>query len=44
MFVDPDGNGVHGLDERIRVRSLMEGRAFHYRLMKAYASETNGRE
>ena len=38
MFVDPDGNGVHGLDERIRVRSLMEGRAFLYRLMKAYAS------
>ena len=38
MFVDPDGNGVHGLDERIRVRSLMEGRTFHYRLMKAYAS------
>ena len=38
MFVDPDGNGVHGLDERIRVRSLMEGRAFHYALMKAFAS------
>lgn len=38
MFVDPDGNGVHGLDERIRVRSLMEGRSFLYRLMKAYAS------
>ena len=41
MFVDPDGNGVHGLDERIRVRSLMEGRAFLYRLMKAYASGAN---
>lgn len=38
MFVDPDGNGVHGLDERIRVRSLMEGRSFLYRLMKLYAS------
>ncbi len=41
MFVDPDGNGVHGLDERLRVRSLMEGRTFHYRLMKAYASGDN---
>lgn len=39
MFVDPDGNGVHGVNERIRVRSLFEGREFLYRLIKAYASE-----
>ena len=39
MFVDPDGNGVHGLDERIRVRSLLEGRAFLYNLIKAYAAK-----
>ncbi|WP_034161368.1 M20/M25/M40 family metallo-hydrolase [Sphingomonas sp. ERG5] len=36
MFSDPDGQGVHGLNERIRVKSLMDGRAFLYRLVKAY--------
>ncbi|NWK97307.1 peptidase M20 [Sphingobium lactosutens] len=36
MFADPDGQGVHGLNERIRVKSLMDGRAFLYRLVKAY--------
>ena len=39
MFVDPDGNGVHGLNERIRKRSLLEGRTFLYRLMKSYAAD-----
>jgi acetylornithine deacetylase/succinyl-diaminopimelate desuccinylase-like protein len=39
IFVDPDGNGVHGLDERVRVKSLLDGRAFLYRLTKAYASQ-----
>lgn len=38
VFVDPDGNGVHGLDERVRVKSLLEGRTFLYRLVKAYGS------
>lgn len=38
VFVDPDGNGVHGLDERVRVRSLMDARTFHYRLIKAYGN------
>lgn len=38
VFVDPDGNGVHGLNERIRVRSLLDARAFHYRLIKAYGN------
>src|SRR5258708_38784041 len=28
MFRDPDGSGVHGLNERIRVRSLYEGHRF----------------
>lgn len=37
VFVDPDGNGVHGLDERVRVKSLMEARVFLYRLVKTYA-------
>ena len=36
LFGDPDGQGVHGLNERIRVRSLLEGRVFMYRLAKAY--------
>lgn len=39
VFRDPDGNGVHGLDERIRVTSLLDARAFLYRLVKACASE-----
>ena len=36
MFGDPDGGGVHGLNERIRVRSLYEGRDFLFDLVKAY--------
>lgn len=39
IFRDPDGNGVHGLNERIRVRSVMEARQFLYRLVKAYADQ-----
>jgi acetylornithine deacetylase/succinyl-diaminopimelate desuccinylase-like protein len=38
MFQDPDGSGVHGLNERIRVRSLYEGHEFLYRLVKLYGS------
>jgi len=37
MFRDPDGGGVHGLNERIRVRSLYEGHEFLFRLVKLYA-------
>jgi acetylornithine deacetylase/succinyl-diaminopimelate desuccinylase-like protein len=37
MFADPDGSGVHGLNERIRVRSLYEGREFLYRVVKRLA-------
>lgn len=33
---DPDGNGVHGLNERIEVRSLYVGRDYLYDLIKAY--------
>jgi acetylornithine deacetylase/succinyl-diaminopimelate desuccinylase-like protein len=39
VFRDADGNGVHGLDERIRVTALLDARAFLYRLVKAYAGE-----
>jgi len=39
MFGEPDGGGVHGLNERIRVRSLYEGREFLYRVVKLYATQ-----
>jgi acetylornithine deacetylase/succinyl-diaminopimelate desuccinylase-like protein len=39
MFGDPDGGGVHGLNERIRVRSLYEGRDFLYKVVKLYAMD-----
>jgi acetylornithine deacetylase/succinyl-diaminopimelate desuccinylase-like protein len=35
---DPDGNGAHGLNERIEVRSLYIGRDYLYDLIKAYAN------
>nr|WP_282570971.1 M20/M25/M40 family metallo-hydrolase [Sphingopyxis sp. MSC1_008] len=38
IFVDPDGNGVHGLNERVRVKSLYDARQFLYRLVKTYSS------
>jgi len=34
---DPDGNGVHGLNERKSVRSLYVGRDFLFDLVKRYA-------
>ncbi len=37
VFVDPDGDGVHGLDERVRVQSLYDARTFLYRLVKTYS-------
>ncbi len=37
LFSDPDGNNVHAPNERIRVRSVKEGRDFIYRLIQAYA-------
>ena len=36
MFSDGATTNAHGLNERIRVRSLMEGREFLHRLTKAY--------
>ncbi|MFZ1742882.1 MAG: M20/M25/M40 family metallo-hydrolase [Pontixanthobacter sp.] len=35
---DPDGNGVHGLDERTEARSLFVGRDYYYDLIKTYAN------
>ncbi len=37
LWGDPDGNGVHGLDERIEVQALMVGRRFLNELVRAYA-------
>lgn len=37
MWGDPDGNGAHGLDERMEVRSVMVGRDYLYDLVQAYA-------
>jgi acetylornithine deacetylase/succinyl-diaminopimelate desuccinylase-like protein len=36
-WVDPDGNGIHGLNERRSVRSLFIGRDFLTDLVKLYA-------
>jgi acetylornithine deacetylase/succinyl-diaminopimelate desuccinylase-like protein len=41
MFRDPDGSGVHGLNERIRVRSLYEGHEYLYRVVKLYGGGRN---
>jgi acetylornithine deacetylase/succinyl-diaminopimelate desuccinylase-like protein len=38
-FRDADGNGVHGLNERMRVKSLYEGRDFLYQVVKIYANQ-----
>ena len=39
MFGDPDGDGVHGLNERIHVTSLYNGRDFLYGVVKLYAMQ-----
>jgi len=36
---DPDGNGVHGLNERRSIRAVFVGRDFLTDLVKAYANE-----
>jgi acetylornithine deacetylase/succinyl-diaminopimelate desuccinylase-like protein len=39
MFIDPDLSNIHGLNERIRVQSLYDGRDFLYSLVKLYADQ-----
>jgi acetylornithine deacetylase/succinyl-diaminopimelate desuccinylase-like protein len=39
IFQDPDGGNIHGLNERVRVQSVYEGRAFLYSLVKEYADQ-----
>ena len=41
MFVDPDLGNIHGLNERIRVQSLYDGRDFLYELVKVYAQQVH---
>jgi acetylornithine deacetylase/succinyl-diaminopimelate desuccinylase-like protein len=40
MFHDADGPHSHGLNERIRIKSLMDGRRFLYEVVKRYANAT----
>lgn len=37
-FVDPDAGFIHGLNERVRVTSLYEGRDFLYKLVQTYVN------
>ena len=37
LWGDPDGNGAHGLNERLEARSLYVGRDYLFDLIKAYA-------
>jgi len=39
MFHDAEGSHAHGLDEHIRVKSLLDGRRFLYEVIKAYAMQ-----
>lgn len=39
MFQGPEGSGIHGLNEHLRVKSLFNGQEFLYRLAKRLASE-----
>lgn len=38
IFQDAEGNHVHGVNERIRVQSLMDARRFLYEVVKRYAN------
>jgi acetylornithine deacetylase/succinyl-diaminopimelate desuccinylase-like protein len=39
VFVGPDLGNIHGLNEYVGVKSLLEGREFLYRLVKIYAEQ-----
>jgi len=39
LFLEPDGNGMHGLNERVRVSMLYEGRDYLHDLLQAYATQ-----
>mgnify|MGYP002651950251 CR=1 FL=1 len=37
VWLDPDGNGLHGLNERVEVKSLLTGRAYLTELVRTLA-------
>jgi acetylornithine deacetylase/succinyl-diaminopimelate desuccinylase-like protein len=39
VFIGPDLGHIHGLNEYVGVKSLLEGREFLYRLVKVYAEQ-----
>jgi len=39
LFFDPDGNGVHGLNERVRVNSVYKSRDFLFEVVKIYVNQ-----
>jgi len=39
MFHDAEGSHAHGLNERIRVKSLLDGRRFLYEVVQIYANQ-----
>ena len=39
IFFDTDGNGAHGLNERVRVDATYKGRDFLYDIVKVYANQ-----
>jgi acetylornithine deacetylase/succinyl-diaminopimelate desuccinylase-like protein len=39
LFIGPDLGGIHGLNEYVAVKSLLEARDFMYRLVRIYAEQ-----
>jgi acetylornithine deacetylase/succinyl-diaminopimelate desuccinylase-like protein len=39
LFLGPDLGHIHGLNEYVSVQSLLDCRAFLYRLVKVYSDE-----
>ena len=39
IFYEADGGGVHGLNERLRVKSVYDGRDYLHRLVQIYANQ-----
>ena len=39
IFYEADGGGVHGLNERLRVKSVYDGRDYMHRLVQIYADK-----
>jgi acetylornithine deacetylase/succinyl-diaminopimelate desuccinylase-like protein len=44
IFRDMDGSGVHGLDERLRVKSLYDAQVFMHRLVRALSGDARAAE